>query len=265
MCEFRSLVSIMEKLRSPEGCPWDRIQTHKSLRQYLIEEAYEVLEKIDTGDSEGLKEELGDLLFQIVFQAQIAKENSAFTIDDVISSIKEKMLRRHPHVFGCEKLSSPEEVSHNWERIKEKEKGTERDSLLDGIPTTLPALHRAHKLTKRAAKVGFDWEKVEQIFDKLTEEVKELKEAIKENDPEKIEDEVGDLLFVAANISRFLGINPEIALINTNRKFERRFKYIEKILHNNGESIDTTPLERMEELWTRAKQIESMEDEKKYR
>ncbi|RMG57569.1 MAG: nucleoside triphosphate pyrophosphohydrolase [Deltaproteobacteria bacterium] len=256
MAEFQDLVKIMEKLRSPGGCPWDREQTHSSLREYLLEETCEVLEKIDEDDREGLKEELGDLLLQIVFHAQIAKENGDFTIHDVIDAICEKLIRRHPHVFGNEKAKTPEDVSVKWHQIKEKEGKVGSESILQGVPRTLPSLHRCYKLTKRAARVGFDWERVEQIFDKLSEEKEELLAAIEEGDRERIEDEVGDLLFVTANIARFLGVNPELALAKTNRKFEERFNYIEKNLNKNGESLEEASLERMEELWRRAKEEE---------
>ncbi|WP_456342647.1 nucleoside triphosphate pyrophosphohydrolase [Thermovibrio sp.] len=253
---FSDLVKVMEKLRSPEGCPWDREQTHESLLKYLIEEAYEVVDAVLKGDDEELKEELGDLLLQVVFHSQIAKERGAFTVEDVIDSITRKLIFRHPHVFGGkEGIKSAEDVNREWEKLKEKE-GKKRESSLDGIPKSMPALERAYKLQKRAEKVGFDWKDFKGIKEKIVEELQEIEEELKRGDREKLEEELGDLLFMAVNLSRFLGVHPEIALRKANEKFEKRFRYMEKRAKETGKELKEMSLEEMEELWQEAKERE---------
>ena len=246
----------MERLRSPNGCPWDREQTHKSLLPYLIEETYEVVDAVERGIDEELKEELGDLLLQVVFHSQIAKERGAFTIEDVIDSIAKKLVERHPHVFGGrDDIKSAEDVSREWEKLKEKE-GKKRESVLDGIPSSLPALERAYKLQKRAEKVGFDWRSFEGIKEKLLEELDEIESELKRGNREKLEEEVGDFLFMAVNLSRFLGIHPETALRKANRKFEERFRFMEKRAKEMGRSLGDMDIDEMEELWQEAKERE---------
>ncbi len=244
----------MERLRSPNGCPWDREQTHKSLLPYLIEETYEVVDAVERGIDEELKEELGDLLLQVVFHSQIAKERGAFTIEDVVDSIARKLVERHPHVFGGrDDIKSAEDVSREWEKLKEKE-GKKRESVLDGIPSSLPALERAYKLQKRAEKVGFDWRSFEGIKEKLLEELDEIESELKRGNREKLEEEVGDFLFMAVNLSRFLGIHPETALRKANRKFEERFRFMEKKAKEMGRSLSDMDIDEMEELWQEAKE-----------
>lgn len=250
---FRDLVEIMEKLRSPEGCPWDRKQTHKSLLPYLLEETYEVIDAVEKGDDEELKEELGDLLLQVIFHSQIAKERGAFTIDDVVDVIARKLIHRHPYVFGSrEDIKTPEDVNMEWEKLKEKE-GKIKESILDGVPESMPALERAYKLQKKAAKIGFDWENFEGIKEKLIEELSEIEEELKRGDREKLEEEVGDLLFMAVNLARFLGVHPELALRRANEKFEKRFRYMEKRAKEEGKDLKEMSLDEMESLWQEAK------------
>ncbi len=253
MCTFSSLIEVMDTLRSEKGFPWDREQTLESLREYLIEESYEVLDKIHRSDFHGLMEELGDLLFEIIFLAKIASDMGKFTIFDVIEEIREKMIRRHPHVFGESQFDTSDEVSINWHKIKETEENKRYDSILGGVPKNLPALFRSFKLTKKAARVNFDWEKVEQIFEKLDEEVAEFRTALEKRDREEIEAEMGDILFAAANIARFVKVNPEIALVKANARFEKRFHYMESRLEDNGLNIENTPFELMEKLWEESK------------
>jgi tetrapyrrole methylase family protein/MazG family protein len=253
MCTFSSLIEVMDTLRSEKGCPWDREQTLESLREYLIEESYEVLDKIHRNDFHGLMEELGDLLFEIIFLAKIASDMGKFTIFDVIGEIREKMIRRHPHVFGESQFDTSDEVSINWHKIKETEENKRYDSILGGVPKNLPALFRSFKLTKKAARVNFDWERVEQIFEKLDEEVAEFQTALAKRDREAIEAEMGDILFAAANIARFVKINPEIALVKANSRFEKRFHYMESRLKDSGLNIENTPIELMEKLWEESK------------
>ncbi|HEX8636187.1 MAG TPA: nucleoside triphosphate pyrophosphohydrolase [Pyrinomonadaceae bacterium] len=278
---FTDLVALMARLRSPEGCPWDREQTYATLAPMLLEEAYEAFEAVEEareGRPEELRGELGDLLFQIVFYAQVAAERGEFTIDDVVEAIHTKMVRRHPHVFAGESAADSAEVLRNWEAIKAEEKraagkpATAKDSsLLDGVSTKAPALMEAHQLTTKAARVGFDWQNVEQIFDKLHEEVDELKAAIEESNAsndandsdaatatseamhERVREELGDLLFVVTNIARHLKVEPEAALKLTNRKFRRRFRHIERGLEAQGRTLDAATLDEMEALWLEAK------------
>src|SRR6516225_9520045 len=254
--KFEKLVGIMATLRGPNGCPWDKEQDFNSLKPMLVEEVYEVLEAVENNDSEGLSEELGDLLLHVVFHAQLGKEAGQFDIDTVIGKISDKLVRRHPHVFGGESASTPEEVIKNWEAIKAQEKAEklknrtpEQRSLLEGIPSKLPAIHEAHQISARAARVGFDWPDVDGIFEKLQEEVQELKEVISsgrdEDKRDRLEDEIGDLLFVIVNIARYLKIDSESALKRANRKFKTRFQYMEKQLAEQGKSLEQSSLDEM--------------------
>ncbi|HEX8948836.1 MAG TPA: nucleoside triphosphate pyrophosphohydrolase [Dissulfurispiraceae bacterium] len=254
MDNFQKLVDIMARLRSEDGCPWDREQTRETLKPYLIEEAYEVLEALDEGNSQGLKEELGDLLFQIIFHAQIAKERGEFDINDVIQKISEKMISRHPHVFGDERFETSGEVLKQWDERK-KEEGKLRESLLEGVPKELPSLLRAHRLQSRASKVGFDWKRLEDVMDKLEEELGEFRAALAHKDKAAIEDELGDIFFVLVNISRFVGVNPEDALRKTIAKFISRFRYIEKNAAEEGKGLSDMTLEEMDALWEEAKHL----------
>jgi tetrapyrrole methylase family protein/MazG family protein/ATP diphosphatase len=261
--EFNELVAVMERLRAPGGCPWDREQTYASLAQYLLEETYETFEAIQeadqTGDTVNLREELGDILLQVVFHSTIAAEKGDFTIDEVVKGVTEKLVLRHPHVFGEEELATAADVLNNWDKLKanEREKSgkieKEKDSILDEVTTHFPALLEGLKLTKRAAKVGFDWENVGQVFDKLNEELNELNRAISDDEQAKIEEEIGDLLFVVVNLARKLEVEPETALKRTNRKFRRRFKYIEQELKRRGRTLEEANVEEMDALWNAAK------------
>ena len=266
--KFEKLVEIMSTLRGPRGCPWDKQQDHNSLKPMLVEETYEVLEAIDNSDSEGLSEELGDLLLHIVFHAQLGKEAGQFDIDSVIDGICQKLIRRHPHVFGDETASSPEEVLRNWDAIKAQEKAQklagrtpEQRSRLEGIPKKLPALHEAHQISSRAVRAGFDWPDIEGVFDKLEEETRELRDALtapEDSRQSRLEDEIGDIFFVVVNLARFLKIDSESALKRANRKFRTRFQHMEAELALAGKSIDETSLQEMEKLWQQAK-IETAE------
>jgi len=261
--KFEKLVEIMATLRGPNGCPWDKEQTFATLKPMMVEETYEVLEAIDNEDYEHLSEELGDVLLHIVFQAQMGKEASRFDIDSVLDGICTKLIRRHPHVFGEEKGGTAEEVLKNWEVIKAAEAAEKaakspdqaqaRKSLLDGIPSKLPALHEAHQISSRVARVGFDWPHIDGIFEKLQEEVQELREAISDKQQSDIEDEVGDLLFVLVNIARVLKVDSESALKRANRKFKTRFQHMESELASAGKSLDETSLSEMEDRWKIAK------------
>jgi len=260
--KFEKLVEIMATLRGPQGCPWDKQQDFNTLKPMMIEEIYEVIDAIDNHDFENLSEELGDVLLHIVFQAQMAKENSKFDIDAVIDKICNKLIRRHPHVFAGEEGGSAEDVLRNWQTIKAAEKagadsGSVRSessqSILDGIPGKLPALHEAHQISSRAAHVGFDWPAIEGIFEKLQEELLELREAIAARQSADIEDEVGDMFFVLVNIARVLKLDSESALKRANRKFKMRFQHMEAELARAGKRLDQTSLEEMESLWKLAK------------
>lgn len=256
---FGRLHEIVEILRSPEGCPWDREQTHASIRKNLIEETYEVLETIDDDDPDHMKEELGDLLLQIMLHSQMEEELGTFSVYDVIEGLNDKLIFRHPHVFGDNKAEDAGEALANWEAMKAEEKKRkgqdERVSVLDGVPRDLPALMKAYKLQKKASKVGFDWDKVEDIFLKVEEELNELKEAIQKNYAEEEQMlELGDVLFATANIARFIGADPEEALAATNRKFTRRFQYIEQRLAEQGKGMKDSDIEEMESYWQEAKQ-----------
>src|SRR5256884_618544 len=270
---FTDLVELMDKLRSPGGCPWDREQTYATLAPMLLEEAYEAfdaLEEARLGRPDDLREELGDLLFQITFFARVAKERGEFTIDDVIEQVHEKMVRRHPHVFGDVEAGDSTEGLKKWEAIKAEEKRaeakdeSEATSILDGVATKAPSLMEAHQISTKVARVGFDWKNVEEIFDKMQEELGELREAIQahadsndEEDHAKVREEIGDLLFVITNIARRLNVEPEAALKLSNRKFRRRFLFIEKTLRDRGREFQETTLEELEALWQEAKQSES--------
>ncbi len=261
--DIQKLVDLVARLRGEEGCPWDRKQTRETLKPMLIEEAYEVLDALDASDPQDLREELGDLLFQVVFHAQIARERREFDLGDVIDRLHEKMIRRHPHVFGSADLRTAEDVLKNWEDIKANEKGipssslpeSER-SLLDGIPSKLPALHEAYQITAKAARVGFDWPDLGSILEKLQEEAVELSKAYREQDTAHVAQEVGDLLFVAVNIARFLEIDPETALRRCNQKFNRRFRYLESKIKAQGRELRDTTLAEMDALWDEAKRSE---------
>jgi len=250
--DFYELIKIMEKLRSNQGCPWDREQTMESLKPFIVEEAYEVLEAIDEKNPEAIKEELGDLLFQILFQCQIAEEKNEFSISDVIEKISKKMIARHPHVFGGAEYRTSNEVLIHWEEQKKIE-GKIRESILEGIPKTLPSLLRAHRIQERASRVGFDWEKIEDLFMKLDEELKEFKKAFDKKNEDEIENELGDIFFMLVNISRFIGINPEDALRRTISKFISRFRYIEMVAADQGKKLSDMTLEEMDRLWEEAK------------
>ncbi len=262
--KFERLVEIMDTLRGPNGCPWDKQQDFNSLKPMLVEEVYEVLEAIENGDFEGVSDELGDLLLHVVFHAYLGKEAGHFDINTVIEKISDKLVRRHPHVFGDESASTAEEVIKNWEAIKAQEKAQklknrtpDQRSLLEGIPSKLPAIHEAHQISSRAARVGFDWPDIEGIFEKLQEEVAELKEVISADGVavrrERLEDEIGDMLFVIVNIARYLKIDSESALKRANRKFKARFQYMEGELAKQGKKLEQTSLEEMEALWQKAK------------
>lgn len=252
--EFERLVSIMEKLRGENGCPWDRKQTLESLLSYLLEETYEVIDAVRKEDYPALKEELGDLLLQVVFQAQIAKERGLFNIEDVIKGINEKLLKRHPHVFGSENFKDSDEVLLNWERMKKEEKG--KESILDGVPLHIPALLRAYELQERARRVGFDWDRTEDVMRKIEEEWEEFKEAYTKGDNKKMEEELGDLLFAMVNLARFIGVNPELALHAVNEKFRKRFLYIEERAKEKNRPLSSFSLEEMESWWEEAKKRE---------
>ncbi|HEV2763325.1 MAG TPA: nucleoside triphosphate pyrophosphohydrolase [Pyrinomonadaceae bacterium] len=273
---FEELLALMARLRSPEGCPWDREQTYASLAPMLLEEAYEAFEAVEAarqGRPAELRDELGDLLFQIVFYAQVASERGEFDAGDVIEQIHAKMVRRHPHVFGEASADTADEVLRNWEAIKAEERRAagkdegrdEHASLLEGVSHRTPALMEAHQLATKAARVGFDWQRAEDIFDKIEEEVGELRAAVRElsEDAERgapdegrearVREEVGDLLFAVANLARHLKVEPEAALKLTNRKFRRRFQHIERSLRARGRDLDSATLDEMEALWQEAK------------
>jgi MazG family protein len=294
---FERAVSIMERLRAPGGCPWDQEQTFDSIKPYTLEETYEVLEAIDNRDWPELAGELGDLLLQVLFYAEMANEQRSFSIDDVLDRLSSKLVNRHPHVFGDVKADTSAEVKRNWEALKVEERKKrageegggaakkERHSILAGVSSAMPSMLEASKLSSRAAQVGFDWPNVEGLFDKLHEETDELREQLKEFPapgprpqgrgvassgrtvvPEKLqvrlEDEVGDLFFVLVNLARYLSVDPESALRKTNRKFKRRFQWMEARLHESGRSADQASMEELESLWQQAKTDERQAEEK---
>lgn len=252
---FKKLTDIVDTLMSENGCPWDKVQTHDTLKPYLVEEVYETLEALDHGNPDDIKDELGDLLYQIMFHAKIAAQKNEFDIGDVIDSISEKMVRRHPHVFNDGKLDTPDEVVDQWEEIKKTEKThSKRESILDGVPKQLPGLQRAQKLQKKAAKHGFDWDKITAVFDKLDEEVAEFKEAVlSQKTEDDITAELGDILFVLVNIARHKNIDAEEALRATNNKFIKRFHHIEQEVAKTGKDLKNTPLNELERHWQDAK------------
>jgi len=266
---FEKLAAVQARLRAPDGCPWDREQTHASLRTYLIEEAYEVLEALESGDDGKFAEEMGDLLLQIVFHSQIAKEEGRFTVSDVIREVHDKMVRRHPHVFGQKRAKDSAEVLKNWEQIKKEERiaaekknsdGEKKEdkpaSLLDGVSKALPAALEGLSLTRRAARIGFDWDNLAGVLDKLREEGGELREAVGAKDAKRTEEEMGDLLFAAVNVARFLHVDPEIALKKANAKFSSRFRRMEDLAAKNGKVLADVPRAQMEEFWETAKRAE---------
>ncbi len=258
MTPFEELVDIMAKLRSEGGCPWDREQTHQTLRPYLIEEAYEVLDALDNGEDGDFRDELGDLLLQVVFHAQIAAEERRFDIHDVARAINDKLVRRHPHVFGDTRADTADEVLTNWEKIKREEKGEEGPgSVLDGLPAGMPALLRAYRIQEKVARVNFDWDEITAVLEKVREETVELRKALEQADRANIEEEMGDLLFALVNLSRHLNVPPEDALRRSNDKFIRRFRYIEAALELKGESLERATFEELDTLWDEAKQRES--------
>jgi tetrapyrrole methylase family protein / MazG family protein len=266
---FEKLAAVQARLRAPDGCPWDREQTHATLRTYLIEEAYEVLEALESGDDAKFAEEMGDLLLQIVFHSLIAKEEGRFSVSDVIREVHDKMVRRHPHVFGEKRAKDAAEVVKNWEQIKKEERAAagkkngrgskqegKTDSLLDGVSRALPAALEGFQLTRRAARIGFDWENVEGVFDKMSEEAGELRQALIAKDGKRTEEEMGDLLFAAVNLARYLHVDPEIALKKANAKFSMRFRQMEELAAKNGKALADVSREQMEEFWESAKRSE---------
>jgi MazG family protein len=259
---FERLIDIMERLRSPEGCPWDREQTFDTIKPYLLEETYEVMDAIDARDWNGLADELGDLLLQVVFFSQMAKEAGHFEVADAIEAINSKLVRRHPHVFGEGDAKTAADVIRKWDEIKagEKAASAKPKGLLASVPRSLPALMEARQIAGRAAGAGFDWSNVEQVLEKLHEELAELEAARQAESPESLQDEIGDLLFVIVNIARFLKVDPEQALRGTNAKFRRRFEHVEKGLEAQGKSPREATIEEMEGLWQQAKLLESKKD-----
>ena len=264
--KFDELVAIMERLRAPGGCPWDAEQTYASLSRYLLEEAYETFDAIQeadaTGDTTNLKEELGDLLLQVIFHSTIAKEKRDFTLDEVAEGVSRKLILRHPHVFGDAKLARAQDVLDNWDTLKANERAAsgktekKKESILDDVPVHFPALLEALKVTTKAGKAGFDWEDLDQVFTKLDEEIAEVKQEIASGKKEDIEGEIGDLLFVIVNLARKLDVEPETALKRTNLKFRKRFKFIEDELEKAGRGFADSDLREMDYLWDKAKDVD---------
>ena len=252
--EFQRLADIVATLRGPKGCPWDLKQNHESMTPYLLEEAYEVCESIRLGDSDGLCEELGDLIFHIFFHARLAEEQGSFSISDVLAGISDKLVRRHPNVFGETRILTPEEQVRNWEKIKQAEG---KQSALDGVPKAAPALLRAYRIQQKAATVGFDWEHREQVLEKVREEIRELEEALQSRDPSGIEEEFGDLLFALVNLSRFIRVHPEETLNHAVEKFIRRFQRVETVLKERGTPIEDCTLAQMDRVWNELKREEA--------
>jgi tetrapyrrole methylase family protein/MazG family protein len=253
MENFKRLVEIIDILRGPDGCPWDKKQDHGSLRPYIIEESYEVIEAIDAADDSRLSEELGDLLTQIVMHAQLAKERGAFDIDTVTKKITDKLIERHPHVFQTRVDLTPEEVLHNWERIKLEKAKDPGYSVLQGVPKTLPALLKAFRVQEKVGRYGFDWKNIADVVAKVKEEIAEFEEALASGEKTKQEHELGDLLFSLVNLGRHLGMQPEEALNGTIRRFTARFQYIEAKLRENGKTLADSSLEEMDRFWEEAK------------
>ena len=252
--QFEELVKIVSELRAPDGCPWDREQTNQSLLPYFIEEAYELIESVDEKNWENVKEELGDLLLHVVFQGSIAEQDGKFQLVESLLTVNEKLISRHPHVFGDAQADEAFHAKQNWEAAKHKEKG--RDSRLDGVPKNLPALVRAQRLQQKASYAGFDWDKVEQVWEKIHEEILELKEAQLSNNKKHIEEEIGDVIFAVVNLARFLDISAENSLRKTNKKFINRFKKVEEKIKEQGKEIDDATLEEMDAIWNEAKRNE---------
>jgi MazG family protein len=254
--QFERLVDIVEKLRMPGGCPWDREQTHKSLLSGLLEESYEFFEAVDADNPQHMCEELGDIMLQVVFHAQIARENKQFDIEAVSEMISDKLIRRHPHVFGDVTAESSQEVLVNWEAIKRTEKGNEhRTSVIDGIPEALPALYKAEKLQKRVARVGFDWPDIKPVLDKVEEEFAEFREALESDDHHHAEEELGDILFALVNVARHKDISAEEALRRTIGKFDRRFRFVEEQFKKTGREMTGAALEEMDVYWEESKKV----------
>jgi MazG family protein len=254
--KFERLTAIMARLRAQDGCPWDREQTFDTIKPYTLEETYEVLDAIDARDWRQLAEELGDFMLQAVFYAQMASEQGLFTIEDSLDAINSKLIRRHPHVFGKGEAKTASDVKRRWDEIKQEEKdnrGERHQNLLDSVPRSTPALVESQQIASKAAGVGFDWENIDQVFDKLREELDELRGARDSGNAEAIEDEFGDILFVLVNIARFLKIDPEQALRKTNAKFRKRFNHVEDRLRDNGKNFTESNITEMEELWQQAK------------
>jgi MazG family protein len=256
---FARLVEIMARLRAPGGCPWDREQTFDTIKPYLLEETYEVLDSIDARDWDGLADELGDLLLQVVFFSQMAQEAGYFDVTDAIEAINSKLVRRHPHVFADGDAKTADDVTRKWDEIKATEKAakTKPAGLLGGVPRSLPALMEAKQIASRAAGAGFDWNNVDEVLEKLREELAELDDARKAGSPEALQDEIGDLLFVIVNVARFLKVDPEQALRGTNSKFRRRFAHVEQGLEAQGKSPKEATTQEMERLWQEAKEQEA--------
>jgi tetrapyrrole methylase family protein/MazG family protein len=250
---FKELVEVIERLRSPEGCPWDREQNLYSLKANIIEEVYELVDALDAKDVENIKEELGDLLLHVIFHSIIAEEEGLFTLHEVIDNIKKKLINRHPHVFGEVKVKDSNEVLKNWEKIKRTEKNN-RDSILDSIPKSLPSIEKALKLQKKAKTFGFDFESLDDALNKVEEELKELKCSIKAESKELITEELGDLLFSIINVARLLNVNPDESLRETNQKFIKRIKFIEKNLTSSNKLIENCSLDELNELWEKSKE-----------
>ncbi|HEX7832513.1 MAG TPA: nucleoside triphosphate pyrophosphohydrolase [Thermoanaerobaculia bacterium] len=253
---FDELVQLMTRLRGPDGCPWDRKQTLPDLKPFVIEEAYEVVDAIDRDDRAALLEEIGDMLLEAVFVAEITREEGTFDIYDSITAIHDKLVRRHPHVFGDVVAGDAEQVLVNWEKLKQDERKAENKSLLAGVPGSMPALLKAGRLTEKAARVGFDWEATDDVFRKLDEEIAELREAVNSGDAAKMHDELGDVLFTIANVARKMNVNAEESLQSTNRKFTRRFEWMEARVREQEKDLDQLTLEEMDALWDSAKAAE---------
>jgi tetrapyrrole methylase family protein/MazG family protein len=253
--KLEELKQLIKKLRAPDGCPWDQQQKKEDVSKYLLEEAYEVIDSIDKGSPQALKEELGDLLFQILFLTEICVELNLFSLSDVLDGIIKKMIRRHPHVFGRKKVKSVQEVKENWQEIKKKERKNKNieDNMFSGVPLSFPALKRAQKITAIASTYGFDWSKTQDVIIKLKEEIKELSAAVKRSKEDEIEEELGDTLFTLVNLSRFLAVDAETALSKTTEKFLRRFSYLAEQLSARGISVKDATLAQMDALWNEAK------------
>jgi tetrapyrrole methylase family protein/MazG family protein len=251
---FEAFAEIVSHLRAPDGCPWDKEQTHQTLRKHLLEESYEALSAIDANDVNGMREEFGDLLLQIVLNAQIASETRDFSMREIVKGIYDKIVRRHPHVFGDVKLDGVDGVLQNWEKLKEKERGGKKEDkgLLDGVPSILPALNQAQEYQDRAARVGFDWPEIEDVLDKVREEIEEIKQA---QNLEEVTDELGDLFFVLVNLARWRKVDAESALRAANMKFKKRFSYVEKSAKGQGRNLSDMTLEEMDAFWNEAKKL----------